>query len=1025
MTQTNENVNETTNDMPDKPKKGFFYYIKIAIVATSIAALVAAGAAFYVFHKLTTDGNLEKLINKELTKATGMQVSFEKIAISFPTINLINTKIATDTPEITLISHTETISVRPDFFAAIKGKFFIDKLEIASSTNDFTKKTSLSKKDEPKDNKSEPQSQNKKIDLTQVEIPFKSIEISDINVFYKDVPKAQNYSIKLNKAQISSSMLSKEIPIYLDAEVKDIAALRLNGNIEWPDTLAANANIQVIKLDKIKEAIPNEYAAKIDINKLSDLTSQAFVNYNFAQNTLKLNDVKISAKPNILITANADFSSLSPVLGKIDAQLKSTDAMFLTQFAAPFVPQEYQFEILNGKLAASVEAEFKPNSIIAYLANIIPDKVHFKTPMFPQKIQIQKAPISFDGNKINVVGAEILTADQKINIPNFSFSIKDSTFKANADSSLQLEKTWKDIALPLMAQIQPKNEEVKSIDIAGLAALNIEASGKISDPQIKGTVNLNKTNLKHKILPEKLTDISGLLKFSLKQIETDKLVANFGKTSASVSGNVSLGEKIAFDTSLDIAANIGETLTTLKPILPESVKAIDAIGNSDIKIKISGTTDNPVLNGVATLKDATFKHPATLRPIEKINGPIEFTLSDITCKNLSAYWGTSKATVNGKITDFSKFMTNFAFTVEPLDVTDAAGFFLTGSGYEVRGNGKGTGTITGPLEKIKVNCEAQAFEGTANATLTENKSIFKFPYKNLKAVCVYQNDVFTVSTASMEIFGGNIYAKGNAYIASDPISFDFQTNIDMIKTEEFLTQNLDKKYANMIAGGLKGAFSARGNTLGLSSLTGTANISMPKGTYNSPPIISQIANKFKEAKFASGVIENVSGNYRLENGRIISDNALANISEGNISFSGSIGLDATINGTSKINLKREVSLKDPTLKQLIGDNKQLEIPIKIKGTLMSPELDMPIDKMLKQALEEKSKALINKELQKLTNKLGLPGVSSKTPAKPADAKAAEVKATESKSEDLNKKIDAEKKKLEEKLKKGLNKLFKK
>jgi len=83
---------------------------------------------------------------------------------------------------------------------------------------------------------------------------------------------------------------------------------------------------------------------------------------------------------------------------------------------------------------------------------------------------------------------------------------------------------------------------------------------------------------------------------------------------------------------------------------------------------------------------------------------------------------------------------------------------------------------------------------------------------------------------------------------------------------------------------------------------------------------------------------------------------------------------------------------------------------------MSPDIDMPIDDMLKQAVKDKGKELINKELQKLGDKLGLP----LAPAKANETKAAEVKA-----EDLNKKIDAEKQKLEDKLKKGLDKLFKK
>lgn len=83
---------------------------------------------------------------------------------------------------------------------------------------------------------------------------------------------------------------------------------------------------------------------------------------------------------------------------------------------------------------------------------------------------------------------------------------------------------------------------------------------------------------------------------------------------------------------------------------------------------------------------AVFNHPAVLRPIEKAdNGPIQFDNGGLNTSGLKADWGKSKAIVTGTMKNWAKFITDFKFVVNPLDVTDVAGFFLKDTRLQGRG----------------------------------------------------------------------------------------------------------------------------------------------------------------------------------------------------------------------------------------------------------------------------------------------------------------------------------------------------
>ncbi|MBR4329186.1 MAG: hypothetical protein IKP71_04975, partial [Candidatus Riflebacteria bacterium] len=74
-----------SNPKPKK-KRGWRFYLKVFAVFFLLMLTSFGIAIFYVLNKLASDSNFEKLVNQKASEATGMNINFEKIRVSFPSI---------------------------------------------------------------------------------------------------------------------------------------------------------------------------------------------------------------------------------------------------------------------------------------------------------------------------------------------------------------------------------------------------------------------------------------------------------------------------------------------------------------------------------------------------------------------------------------------------------------------------------------------------------------------------------------------------------------------------------------------------------------------------------------------------------------------------------------------------------------------------------------------------------------------------------------------------------------------------
>lgn len=1103
-----QNENEIINQ-PNTPKrkKGLVFYLKLTAIVGLCFALLATVMLAVVFHKLTTDNNLEKILNAQISKATQMDIAFESVSISFPTIKILNTKVATETQELKLQATIEEITVRPDLMAALRGKFVMahvgldgadsylklkklaEKKSVTSgstaapstktgttpaksavpsakpvtTSSSATKqpetkaqqakeapKQSASQRPEPKQEvKQEAKQKAKSLPsasseqavpnyLENFELPFQSILVKNVVLKLDDENQGQEFHITLKNAQVSTSMLSASIPVYASLEVKDLINLEVTGAALWPTQVTATIDASVADFKRLLTFVPDEFREQVAAFKSAKTNLK--IKYDLATKALELENGQITVEPGVKVGAKAKFASLSPLLGQANVQVSPINIPFVAELAKAYIPQEYGLKVTKGTVGANAELVFEKNNDIKISATANPEKIEVSADLLPEPLKIAKAPITYKNNVVVLAKGELEIGKQALSISELTYDLNTTKFKASANMTSNVEALWHGLAFPIIKKMDNKELAKLGLDTlktAGSIELGLKATGTAEKPVVDGTAQLKNLMVAHGMLDWPLEGINGPIAFSLDQVSFKDLKASFGKTKLGATGQVGLGDEVSFDAAVEADANLEELYQMVKPMLGEAGAEVVLKGATALQVKLGGSASKPTVHGSFVAKDVYFEHPSAIRPVERINGPVEFDLEKIVFKGLSAYWGKSKASVSGAVSDFEQLLTDMSFVVEPLDITDAAGFFLKGSGYELEGVGKGKGKIAGPLSDIRVTCEVETTQGIVKAELIENSDVFRFPYKALKADCEFYKDVLQVKTASLGVFDGNISTSGSVNIGVEPIVFDFDTKINSLKVEGFLKENVDKKLHDTLVGGINGQFKVKGDVTGLSSLMGNANIAMPLGSYNSPPLLKKVAEKLNSPKLASGQINNYYGTTRIEKGRMISDDSVLEIPGGRMSFVGSVGLDTTIDGTGKLTLNKDLFKDDKTMLSLFGSKDSLDLPVTVKGTLTSPDVGVPVDDMLKKAKDKVKEAVRDtlKDLGKdLKQKLLSPGkgTDAGTTAKPAadtslnaaESKEKAVSKAEEEKAKLQETLKKEASKVEDKLKKGLNKLFK-
>lgn len=1076
-----------------RPARGVFFYLKVLVVFGALLAFSAFIAVYYVYHQLTTDSRLEQMVMEKVSSAIQMDVKFESVSVTFPGIDIRNVTVATSTEELKVDSRIALIKIRPDLWAAFSGELLIDSLSVSSASTNVDILKAASRKD------STPvaSQDGRPFDLSGVAFPFNSIDLSAIRFAITDHTAKTTHELLVNNAGLSRSLLSTAIPFNIDTVLAGKAEFKADGKLYWPSSVIADIDLKALDVNELKKLIPEQHRRHLEFVK--GASARAAVKYNLVDGSLSLDSCHVQADPGLQADGSVKVSTFTPLNASASFKILPMPVDDIWPMIKAFVPAEHGLVLKNGRVSAEIDAAVSDSAPLKIAVALKPENVEVQARALPEKIQIGRGLVRYDGSKVSFSGFEARMSDTLIKMTTGSLALDPVAFSGDLAAEVNFDSVWKLVSShlspeakrvvpggkasfdgnlvydkkgfrvdgtlssdqiklseqktsaqailekiriqfsdlgPTTGQVKVESLEVKGVgavvkisgvlknakdmgfDFAAAGNLSIDEFSKLGaglfklpvrEGQFKGDLTLDvklggtMSNLKpqgklefknvYADVSERglvISNLNGAASADSDKLLVDKLSAELLGGNMTLSGSLNNFKKPVADARAAISgADLAAIRKLIKINYPEMPDEIEFSGLTDLNVNLTGSVAEPVLKGDAVLKACRFAHPAVFRPIENINGPVSFNNGGLTTSGLRADWGSSKALVNGQLKDWAKFVTDFKFSVDPLDLTDAAGFFLKGSGYVVEGKGTGSGSITGAVEKIKVDGVASIPAGLFAAPVSAKGDLFKFPYKNLTARAVYFDKVLNVNSAELDLFSGKVNASGKVFLANEPITFEFDTKVKSLMTQEFLAIN--SSYKNVVQGGLDGSFVAKGNTNGLATLNGNASLAMPKGSYNSPPVVKQISQQLNAEHLASGTIENVAGDYVISGGRITSKNTVGKSKDGKVTFVGSVGLDATLDGEAQFQIKREACQQSKVLRDLVGNAEFLEIPISLKGSFMSPSVGIPLDRMLQKVAERKVKDSLQKEAGKALGKLfGIksePAGQVATPAAPVSTEA--------------------------------------
>jgi uncharacterized protein involved in outer membrane biogenesis len=560
-----------------------------------------------------------------------------------------------------------------------------------------------------------------------------------------------------------------------------------------------------------------------------------------------------------------------------------------------------------------------------------------------------------DSGTMTIKGFSAETMGAKAKVHGTITSPAAPVFDLSAEGSADLAQLHQ--KLPIENELFKKKSQ-----LSGQVALSAKLTGTLAKPDLQGEIRLSNAEFAVPDQGLKVANINGNVGIGLDQLRIHSIEALLSGGKITVSGSIRNLTAPTLEIKGDFKkADLHEITSFLARNFSTFPRELEISGKADLNVKIAGKADQPKVEGGADLSGIRFSHPATMRPLTNITGPVQFTNTTMSAQGLKVTWGSSTATITGGVRNFSTFELGFLYNVQPLDLTDIGQFFAGATGYVISGQGTGNGRLTGPLASFTLEGNASIPQGQFEAPISQtNRSTFKFPFTALAAETQLHNGILSVKKASAKLFKGTLNTSGKVYLQETPIRFDFDTKGNQLMAEEFLSLNTTQKQA--LAGGIDFTLKTAGNTTGLNSLNGRSFLLMKKGRYQSPPLASQIFGLLGANHLTSGAIENLAGNFVFQNGRMNSDDLLINNPLGHVKYRGWVGLDTTLQGTVDLMLTEKACQQSATLRQLAANQKQINLSVGVKGSLLSPSIDLGLEKLLKDALKKQGQQLLQNAL---------------------------------------------------------------
>ncbi|MBN3869181.1 translocation/assembly module TamB domain-containing protein [Nostoc sp. JL33] len=257
------------------------------------------------------------------------------------------------------------------------------------------------------------------------------------------------------------------------------------------------------------------------------------------------------------------------------------------------------------------------------------------------------------------------------------------------------------------------------IDITGKVNADATLAGSLQDPSVKGQVAIADATLNKQ--PVQTGQVN--FDYNKARLNFDSTLLVTGTQPVAITGSVPAPLPFAAvqpdSNQISINANVqNEGLALLNLFTNNQVAWVDGQGKVDLNVQ--GTLNEPIINGNATLNNATFSAQALSEPLTNVTGTVQFNGKTLNVEGIQGTYNKGQVTASGILPIFSPGQV----AANPLTVSiaDKLNFKLAGL-YE--GGVGGDVVIRGTALKPLIGGEIKLSDGQViigNSTTAKKKS---------------------------------------------------------------------------------------------------------------------------------------------------------------------------------------------------------------------------------------------------------------------------------------------------------------
>ncbi|MEH2291910.1 translocation/assembly module TamB domain-containing protein [Nostoc sp.] len=422
--------------------------------------------------------------------------------------------------------------------------------------------------------------------------------------------------------------------------VARVAADEFRGTINYADGTASLANGQLRIGDSNIALSGNvqtgndpqfQFQANFDQAKIQRLL-QAFNIFGFQDFSTGLQPPKL-AKAEVLNTEsislpNADLKTQLAYFSKITALAAKQQQLQTKQ--TPSLPTLAE---LTGALSGAITA----NGSLKSGLNV--------------GFNFQGANWQWGEYSINQVVAQGTFADGIVTLSPLSVGINQGLVAFSGQlGTEQLSGKLNVASLPL-SLLEPFIQKYP-IDITGKVNADATLAGSLQDPSVKGQVALADATLNKKPVQTGKVDFD----YNKARLNFDSTLLVTGTQPVTITGSVPAplpSAKVQPDSNqISINANVqNEGLALLNLFTNNQVAWVDGQGKVDLNVQ--GTLKEPIINGNATLNNATFSAQALSDPLTNVTGTVQFNGDTLNVQGIQGTYNKGQITASGILPIFT------------------------------------------------------------------------------------------------------------------------------------------------------------------------------------------------------------------------------------------------------------------------------------------------------------------------------------------------------------------------------------